>query len=244
MKHEGKVVAVTGAGQGMGKAIAVQMAAEGAKVAGLDFNADTVAQTASEIGGAAIGVGCDVSDSASVAKALDQAVDTFGRLDYVVSCAGTGGLDAFLETPDESWHRVIGVNLNGTFFVCREGAKRIKQTAGSGGIINFSSTAFVSGEGPCHYVASKAGIVGLMRCIAGELAPQGIRVNNIVPGATDTPMMAGIPDEWREQMIQGIPLGRMGEPEEVAKVASFLLSSDASYITGQNIAVNGGMGFI
>lgn len=244
MKHQGKVAAVTGAGQGMGKAIAEVLVAQGAKVAALDYNVEGVEEVANELGEAAIGLSCDVSDSASVKQTLAQVVDTFGRLDIVVNCAGTGAVDAFLDTPDENWAKVIGVNLTGTFYMCREGAKLMKETAGSGAIVNVSSTAFASGEGPSHYVASKAGVVGLTRSIAGELAPEGIRVNTLVPGATDTPMMSGIPDEWREQMIQGIPLGRMGEPAEVARVASFLASDDASFMTGQNVGVNGGMAFI
>ncbi len=115
--------------------------------------------------------------------------------------------------------------------------------AGSGAIVNFSSTAGQTGEGPSHYVASKAGIMGLTRSTARELAPSGIRVNSLVPGATDTPMMAGIPQEWMDSMIAGIPLGRLGTTLEIARVVAFLGSDDASFITGQNIAVNGGMAF-
>jgi 3-oxoacyl-[acyl-carrier protein] reductase len=152
-------------------------------------------------------------------------------------------MDEFLNTPDENWARVIGVNLTGTFLCCREGARLMAEN-GSGAIINVSSSAVVSGEGPSHYVASKAGVMGLTRSIARELAPNGIRVNTLVPGATNTPMMQGIPEEWMQQMISGIPMGRMAEPEDVAKVASFLASDDAGFITGQNIAVNGGMVFI
>lgn len=244
MKHEGKVAAVTGAGQGMGQAIVECLVAEGASVAALDYNTEGVEELAAKLGDKVIGLSCDVSDSAAVKKALENTVEQFGRLDIVVNCAGTGSVDAFLETPDENWAKVIGVNLTGTFYMCREGAKLIKQTSGGGAIINVSSSAFCSGEGPSHYVASKGGVVGLTRSIAGELAPEGIRVNTLVPGATDTPMMSGIPDEWRDQMIQGIPLGRMGEPSEVARVASFLASDDASFMTGQNIGVNGGMAFI
>ncbi|WP_253273012.1 SDR family NAD(P)-dependent oxidoreductase [Halomonas sp. PR-M31] len=111
-------------------------------------------------------------------------------------------------------------------------------------IINVSSSAVLSGEGPSHYCASKAGVMGFTRSIARELAPHGIRVNTLVPGPTNTPMMVGIPKDWMEQMVKAIPLGRMGEAEEVARVASFLASDDASFMTGQNVAVNGGMVFI
>ena len=140
--------------------------------------------------------------------------------------------------------RVIGVNLTGTFLCCREGARLMQRSGAKGAIINVSSTAAMSGEGPSHYCASKAGVMGLTRSIARELAASGIRVNTIVPGPTNTPMMAGIPDEWMQSMIKAIPLGRMCEPEEIARVAGFLASDGASFITGQNIAVNGGMAFI
>ena len=120
----------------------------------------------------------------------------------------------------------------------------MQKCGAKGAIINVSSTAAMSGEGPAHYCASKAAVMGLTRSAARELAPSGIRVNTIVPGPTNTPMMAGIPDEWTQAMIRAIPLGRMGEPEEIAGVAVFLAGDDAGFVTGQNIAVNGGMAFI
>ncbi|MCW8193181.1 SDR family oxidoreductase [Proteobacteria bacterium 005FR1] len=243
MKHKDQVVFVTGAGQGMGRAVVQRFAAEGAKVAAVDINEEAVRETAESSEGEVIALGCDVSNSESVRQAMSKVKAAFGRLDVVVNVAGIGSVDEFAETPDENWHRVIGVNLTGSFFCCREGVRLMKENGG-GVVINVSSSAAQSGEGPSHYVASKAGIMGLTRSMARELASTGIRVNTIVPGATNTPMMAGIPEEWMEAMINGIPLGRMGEPEEVARVASFLASEDASFITGQNIAVNGGMVFI
>ncbi|MBR9829324.1 MAG: SDR family oxidoreductase [Oceanospirillales bacterium] len=243
MKHQDKVVFVTGAGQGMGQAIVKHFAAEGAKVAAIDINQEAAEATAAAAEGNVIAIACDISNSESVKGAMAQVKDAFGRLDVVVNNAGVGSVDAFLDTPDENWERVIGVNLTGTFLCCREGARLMSEN-GSGVIINVSSSAAMSGEGPSHYVASKAGVIGLTRSIARELAPTGIRVNTLVPGATNTPMMQGIPDEWMEQMISAIPLGRMAEPEDIARVASFLASDDAGFITGQNIAVNGGMVFI
>ncbi|PSL12835.1 3-oxoacyl-[acyl-carrier protein] reductase [Marinobacterium halophilum] len=243
MKHQDKVVFVTGAGQGMGQAIVKHFAAEGAKVAAIDINQEAAEATAAAAEGNVIAIACDISNSESVKGAMAQVKDAFGRLDVVVNNAGVGSVDAFLDTPDENWERVIGVNLTGTFLCCREGARLMSEN-GSGVIINVSSSAAMSGEGPSHYVASKAGVIGLTRSIARELAPSGIRVNTLVPGATNTPMMQGIPDEWMEQMISAIPLGRMAEPEDIARVASFLASDDAGFITGQNIAVNGGMVFI
>ncbi len=243
MKHEKQVVFVTGAGQGMGKAIVERFAAEGASVVAVDINLQAAEATAKAIGANVVGLACDVSDSSSVRDAMAEVERQFGRLDVVVNNAGIGSVDAFLDTPDENWARVIGVNLTGTFLCCREGARLMQKNDG-GVIINVSSSAVMSGEGPSHYCASKAGVIGLTRSIARELASSGIRVNTLVPGPTNTPMMADIPEDWMEQMVNAIPLGRMCEPDEVARVASFIASEDASFITGQNIAVNGGMVFL
>jgi 3-oxoacyl-[acyl-carrier protein] reductase len=139
---------------------------------------------------------------------------------------------------------VIGVNLTGAFHVCREAARTMTAAGVRGSIIQVSSTAALSGDGPAHYCASKAGVMGLTRSAARELAPAGIRVNTIVPGPTNTPMMQGIPDEWAQAIVKAVPLGRMGEPDEVARLALFLAGEDSSYITGQNLAVNGGLAFI
>ena len=139
---------------------------------------------------------------------------------------------------------MIGVNLTGPFFCSREAVKLMLAAATPGVIINISSTAALTGEGPSHYCAAKAGVMGLTRSMARELAGNGIRVNTIVPGPTNTPMMADIPDDWMQSMLKAIPLGRMGETDEIARVAAFLASDDAAFITGQNLAVNGGMAFI
>lgn len=244
MSFEGKVVFVTGAAQGMGRAMVKHFAGLGASVVAADINADAVADAVLELGVRGMALACNVADPASVTAAFAAVGERFGGVDVVVNSAGIGSVDAFLETPDDNWMRVIGVNLTGTFLCCREGARLMQKRGIKGVIINVSSTAAMSGEGPSHYCASKAGVMGLTRSIARELAASGIRVNTIVPGPTNTPMMAGIPDEWMQSMIKAIPLGRMCEPEEIARVAAFLASDDASFITGQNIAVNGGMAFI
>jgi 3-oxoacyl-[acyl-carrier protein] reductase len=243
MKQQDQVVFVTGAGQGMGRAVVHHFAAQGARVVAVDINQASAQATADSAQGKVIAIGCDIGNSESVKGAMAQVKETFGRLDVLINNAGIGSVDAFLDTPDENWARVINVNLTGTFLCCREGARLMKENGG-GVVINVSSSAVYSGEGPSHYVASKAGVMGLTRSMARELAPEGIRVNTLVPGPTNTPMMAGIPDDWMGQMIKAIPLGRMCEPEEVARVASFLASEDAGFITGQNIAVNGGMVFV
>ncbi|MNZ72245.1 3-oxoacyl-[acyl-carrier-protein] reductase FabG [compost metagenome] len=245
MKLVNKVAFVTGAGQGMGRAMVRRFAAEGAAVVAADINLDAARETIEGLpAGSAMALVCNVADSASVAEAMAAVVERFGRLDVLVNNAGVGSVDAFLDTPDEHWLRVIGVNLTGTFLCSREAARLMHQGGQGGVIVNLSSTAAISGEGPSHYCASKAGVMGLTRSLARELAASQIRVNTIVPGPTNTPMMAGIPDEWMQSMVKAIPLGRMCEPDEIAKVAAFLASDDASFITGQNIAVNGGMAFI
>jgi len=244
MKFDNKVVFVTGAAQGMGLAIVRRFAAEGASVVAADINAETAARAVADLGGRGLAVACNVADSVSVAEAFQAVESRFGRVDVVVNSAGIGSMDSFVDTPDEAWARVLGVNLTGTFLCGREGARLMQKCGAKGAIINVSSTAAMSGEGPAHYCASKAAVMGLTRSAARELAPSGIRVNTIVPGPTNTPMMAGIPDEWTQAMIRAIPLGRMGEPEEIAGVAVFLASDDAGFVTGQNIAVNGGMAFI
>lgn len=244
MSFEGKVVFVTGAAQGMGRAIVAHFGGLGAKVVAADINAAAAGEAVAALGERGLALSCNVSEPASVKAAFDAVGERFGRVDVVVNSAGIGSVDAFLDTPDDNWTRVIGVNLTGTFLCCREGARLMQKVGTKGVIINVSSTAAMSGEGPSHYCASKAGVMGLTRSIARELAASGIRVNTIVPGPTNTPMMAGIPDEWMQSMIKAIPLGRMCEPEEIARVAAFLASDDASFITGQNIAVNGGMAFI
>ncbi|TDF85940.1 SDR family NAD(P)-dependent oxidoreductase [Pseudomonas sp. H9] len=244
MKLHNKVAFVTGAGQGMGLAIVRRFVAEGASVVATDINLQALREGLAEFGDQVLAVACNVADSASVADAMAQLEARFGRLDILVNNAGIGGLDSFLDTPVESWQRVIGVNLTGTFLCARDGARLMVKGGQGGSIINLSSTSALTGEGPNHYCASKAGVMGLTRGIARELAASGIRVNTLVPGPTNTPMMAGIPDQMMADLLKGVPLGRLCETDEIARVAVFLASEDASFITGQNIAVNGGMAFI
>ena len=243
MKLTGKVALVTGAGQGMGRAIARRFVAEGATVVALDLNLQAAQQSLDGLAGPHLALALNVADSAAVNAALEEVLAKFGRIDVLVNNAGTGGVDSFTDISDKSWARVIGVNLYGPFNYARA-AVRAMQKTGGGVLINLGSTAAVSGDGPAHYVASKAALMGLTRSMAKELAKSGIRVNTLVPGPTNTTMMQGIPQEWADAIVAGVPMGRMGEPDDIAKVAVFLASDDSGFVTGQNLAVNGGSAFI
>ena len=243
MKLKDKVALVTGAGQGMGRAIARQFAAEGAIVVALDLNLEAAQQTLQGCGEQHLARALNVADAAAVNVLVDEVLALRGRVDVLVNNAGTGGMDSFTEMSDEAWARVIGVNLNGAFY-CARAAVRAMLKTGGGTVVNVGSTSAVSGDGPAHYVTSKAALMGLTRVMAKELAKSGVRVNTLVPGPTNTPMMQGIPQEWADAIIAGVPMGRMAEPEDIAKVAVFLASDDSGFVTGQSVAVNGGSAFL
>lgn len=243
MKLKDKVALVTGAGQGMGRAIARQFAAEGAIVVALDLNLEAAQQTLQGCGEQHLARALNVADAAAVNALVDEVLALRSRVDVLVNNAGTGGMDSFTEMSDEAWARVIGVNLNGAFY-CARAAVRAMLKTGGGTVVNVGSTSAVSGDGPAHYVTSKAALMGLTRVMAKELAKSGVRVNTLVPGPTNTPMMQGIPQEWADAIIAGVPMGRMAEPEDIAKVAVFLASDDSGFVTGQSVAVNGGSAFL
>lgn len=262
-RFDGKAAIVTGAGRGIGRAIVERLTADGAKVAALDMNIEEA-----KASGAALALQCNVADSASVAGAVRAARAAFGRLDIAVNNAGIGQaakdgseqfygamakrneelaatgqsdviVDQLIHMEDDGWAAVMAVNINGPFYVSREFARVLAEDGNAGSIINISSTSAQSGEGSPHYVTSKAAIIGLTRQLARELAPRKIRVNAVAPGPTNTPVMAGIPDEWIKSMEASIPLGRMANPSEIAAAVAYLASDDASFVNGSVLVANG-----
>jgi glucose 1-dehydrogenase len=248
VRLENKVAVVTGSSSGIGEAIALTLAQEGAAVVvNYSRHEDAAQQVVEKIegaGGRGLVVGADVSDPKEVEAMVQQAADAFGRLDIMVNNAGMERKMPFLETPFEVWQETIAVNLTGAWLGCQAAAKRMVAQGGPGRIINVSSVhEDLAMPTNAPYCATKGGVRMLMRTLAVELAPHDITVNNIAPGAIETPMDASLeehPDEMKE-LLSEIPLGRMGKPEEVANLALFLASDDSSYVTGSTLFVDGGM---
>lgn len=239
---EGKVVLVTGAGHGIGFAISQRFAAVGCSVAMNDINVDQLVESVNAIndaGSDAMAVPADVSDSAAVGSMIDEIMERHGRIDVVVNNAGiVSPMLHFFDADEDWWRRIVDVNLTGHFLVSHPAA-RIMAKQGGGCIINMSS----GGATRAHrsftaYDATKGGIEALTRAMAIDLAPYGIRVNALMPGSIDTSTQG---EEYRKKSGVNIPLGRVGDPGEMAGAALFLASDDASYITGDVIKVDGGM---
>jgi glucose 1-dehydrogenase len=248
VRLENKVAVVTGSSSGIGEAIALAFAANGTAVV-VNYSrhedaAQEVLQKIEAAGGKGLVVGADVSDPKEVEAMVQQAADAFGGLDIMVNNAGMERKMPFLETPFEVWQETIAVNLTGTWLGCQAAAKQMVAQGEGGRIINVSSVhEDLAMPTNAPYCATKGGARMLMRTLAVELAPHDITVNNIAPGAIDTPMDAPLkeqPDQMKE-LLSEIPLGRMGKPEEVANLALFLASDDSSYVTGSTLFVDGGM---
>lgn len=249
MKLENKVAIVTGSATGIGKAIVQRFVAEGAAVTvdyvhGQEEDASALVESLTSNGGRAAAVAASIDKQDDVNALVQTTVDTFGRLDIVVNNAGIETKVPFLDVSLDLWNKVIAVNLTGAFLCAQAGARQMVKQGGGGRIINISS---VHEDLPMPtnvpYCASKGGMRMLMRTICVELAPHGITVNDIGPGAIDTPMDAPLkahPKEMKE-LLSEIPLGRMGKPEEVAGLAAFLASDEAAYITGSTYFIDGGM---
>lgn len=234
-----KIAIITGAGRGIGEGIARKLAHKGATVICADLNENDATTVASSLGHGAIGRKLDVSNSADCDALVNDVHQEFGRLDILVNNAGINR-DAMLhKMTDEQWHQVIAVDLSGVFFMTRA-ASRIMRAAGAGRIVNIASASWMGNIGQANYSAAKAGVVGLTRTAAKELARTQVTVNAIAPGFIDTQMTRGIPDQIREQQLAKIPLGRAGQPADVAALVAFLASDEAGYITGEVINVGGG----
>jgi glucose 1-dehydrogenase len=248
VRLENKVAVVTGSSSGIGEAIALAFAGEGAAViVNYSRHEDAAQKVLEEIegsGGKGLVVGADVSDPKEVEAMVQQAVGAFGRLDIIVNNAGMERKMPFLETPFEVWQETIAVNLTGTWLGCQVAAKQMVAQGDGGRIVNVSSVhEDLAMPTNAPYCATKGGVRMLMRTLAVEFAPHDITVNNIAPGAIETPMDAPLeqdPDEMKE-LLSEIPMGRMGKPEEVANLALFLASDDSSYVMGSTLFVDGGM---
>jgi glucose 1-dehydrogenase len=245
---DGKVAIVTGAGSGIGHAIAELFGGQGASVVvnyfGFEQEAEALAQQLSAAGSRSIAVKADVSSAPEVAAMAQRAVDAFGRIDILVNNAGVESPAPFLDVPESLWDRIVNIDLKGAF-LCSQACGRVMRDGGHGGsIINISSVhEDVPFPGFAPYCAAKGGMRMLMRDMALELGPLKIRVNNIAPGAIKTPIQAatGLDAEKEKRIDAIVPLGRMGVPEDVANLALFLASDRSAYVTGSTYYVDGGM---
>ncbi|HHY98870.1 MAG TPA: 3-oxoacyl-[acyl-carrier-protein] reductase [Firmicutes bacterium] len=245
MKLMNKVAVVTGASKGIGRAIAIEMASQGASVVALGntdpAGAEKVRDEIMARGGNAIAMKMDVTNAAEIETMLKACLEHFGKVDILVNNAGITRDNFIFRMSEKDWQEVLDVNLKGAFLCTKiVGHQMFRQR--SGRIINISSVVGIMGNpGQANYAASKAGLIGLTKTSARELAARGVTVNAIAPGYIVTQMTESMPEKARTALLNMVPMGRPGMPEEVAKVAVFLASDDAAYITGQVIAVDGGM---
>lgn len=245
MQLAGKVALVTGASRGIGRAVALQLAKSGAKIAvnyaGNQAAAEEVKQLIEENGGEAILVQADISSSESVDAMVSAVMDAFGRIDILVNNAGITRDTLLMRMKEADWNAVIQTNLTGVFYVTKAVSK-IMMKQRSGRIVNMSSVVGLMGNaGQANYAAAKAGVIGFTKSMAKELAARNITVNAIAPGFIATDMTAVLSDKVKEDLATKIPLGRLGAADDIANAVLFLVSDSASYITGQTLNVDGGM---
>ena len=244
MDLKGKCAVVTGGGRGIGKAICLKLAGMGADISVVDILESEAAGTAAEVealGRRSLAVACDVSSPPEVQAMFAEVADSLGGVHILINNAGITRDDLMMRMSDEDWKKVIEVNLSGAFNCCREASKYfIKQRFGR--VVNVSSVVGLMGNaGQVNYSASKAGIIGLTKSMAKELATRGVTANAVAPGYVDTEMTRAISEQARSKLISLIPVARLGKVDDVANVVAFLVSDDADYITGQVINVDGGM---
>ncbi|QDQ01698.1 3-oxoacyl-[acyl-carrier-protein] reductase [Lysinibacillus fusiformis] len=244
-KLQGKVAVVTGASRGIGRAIALKLAEEGAKIvvnySGSQAKAEEVVATIQANGGEAIAVQASVSKVEEVTALMDAAVKTFGSLDILVNNAGITRDNLLMRMKENEWDDVLDTNLKGVF-LCTKAVTRQMMKQRAGRIINISSIVGVAGNaGQANYVAAKAGVIGLTKTTAKELATRNILVNAIAPGFIETEMTDQLPEDLKQGMLSQIPLAKLGQPEDIAKAVIFLASDDTNYMTGQTLHIDGGM---
>jgi 2-hydroxycyclohexanecarboxyl-CoA dehydrogenase len=243
MSLQGKTAVVTGAGSGIGRAIAVRLARDNAAIAVWDLNGEGAAETArliTDAGGKAIGMVVDCADEAAIKEAAAKVRAEFGQpITILVNNAGIAPFTPYMDITTELWDKVMLINLRGPHFCIREVIPEMLE-AGWGRIINITSSSTQSGSpAQAHYVASKGGLLGLTKALALEYAPTGITVNMVPPGFIDTPMLRAAPID-AEAFAQTLPMKRIGKPEDIAAACAFLASEEAGYMTGQTISMNGG----
>lgn len=243
MRLKDRVAVVTGAGQGIGRAIAHKMAHEGAWVAIVEWNRESGLQVLEELkerGSRAILIPCDVADRVSVEAMVEEVMEKWGRMEILVNNAGFDRPATLLKVTDGDWEAVLGVHLRGTLNTIRAVIPHMIERS-YGKIVNISSIyGRTGGVAAISYSAAKAGILGLTKSVAREMGKYGINVNAVLPGLTATPTIAKMPEKYRDMILRETPLGRMGEPEEVANVVAFLASDEASFMTGACVEVTGG----
>lgn len=245
MKLAGKAALVTGASRGIGREIALELARQGANVAvnyaGSAAKAEEVVAEIKQMDRDAFAIQCDVSNSDDVANMIKETIDRFGRIDILVNNAGITRDNLLMRMKEDEWDAVLNTNLKGVF-LCTKAVTRQMMKQRSGRIINISSVVGASGNpGQANYVAAKAGVIGLTKTSAKELASRGITVNAVAPGFITTEMTDQLTDDLKQEMLKNIPLAQFGEPKDIANAVAFLASDESRYITGQTIHVNGGM---
>jgi len=244
MRLKDKVALITGAARGIGQAIAMTFAKEGADIVVADVNLETAQKTASEIEGLgrkALALEMDVTSYEKVEEGINKILDKMGKVDILVNNAGITKDNLLLRMSQAEWDAVINVNLKGTFN-CIKAVSRPMVKQRSGRIISIASIiGLIGNPGQANYAASKAGIIALTKTVAKELASRNINANAVAPGFIQTEMTAKLPEEIKKKMLEAIPLAKLGTPQDVANLCLFLASDESSYITGQVITIDGGM---